>query len=261
VDQKFSSQFVKTFTDLQTEYLVDLQCLPDQRSLLMIDVAGVKLWDMERDVPSVSLLRIPQSEPELTTAATHSSLPFAFLVADDAGRCRILDLRQQAEDLTPSIQVATSAFGKHPAIDGSASISSVVFLRDGSGFVTRSFGDLQKWDLRQTERPVATTDVHWFPNRMEFLVNEDFIKDQFKTAITPSGVVVTGMYSADFMAWDPASDKKTKHRAISARTKVPPPEPGRDFTKRVTCVESHPTKPIVAVVSTAALFLFSGNSS
>jgi hypothetical protein len=66
------------------------------------------------------------------------------------------------------------------------------------------------------------------------------------------------MYSADFLAWDPATARKTNHRAISARTKVPPPEPGRDFTKRVTCVESHPTRTIIAVVSTAALFLFNG---
>jgi serine/threonine-protein phosphatase 2A regulatory subunit B len=206
----------------------------------------------------VSLLRVPQSEPELTTSAVHAALPFAFLVADDAGRCRILDMRQQAEDLTPSIQVATAAFGTKPPVDGSAALSSVAFTRDASGFVCRSFGDLQKWDLRQTDKPLAVTDVHWFPTRMDHLVSEEFIKDQFRTAVTAGGVVVSGMYSADFVSWDPASGKKNKHRALSARTKVPPPEPGRDFTKRVTCVEAHPTKEIIAVVSTAALFLFTG---
>jgi hypothetical protein len=222
----------------------------------MIDVAGIKLWDMERDVPSVSLLRVPQSDPELTTSAVHPALTFAVLVADDAGRCRILDMRQQAEDLTASIQVSTARFATRPPVEGSASVSSVSFTRDAAGFVCRSFGDLQKWDLRQPEKPVAVTDVQWFPTRMEYVVREEFVKDAFKTAVTPAGVVVSGMYSADFLSWDPGSGKKNKHRAVSARTKVPPPEPGRDFTKRVTCAESHPTKPIVAVVSTAALFLF-----
>jgi hypothetical protein len=166
-------------------------------------------------------------------------------------------MRQQAEDLTPSIQVTTAPFATKGGVEGSSSISSVSFTRDAAGFVCRTFGDLQKWDLRQTDKPVAVTDVHWFPNRMDYLVSEEFIKDQFRTAITPGGVVVTGTYSADFVSWDPASGKKNKHRAIGSRTKLPIPEPGKEFTKRVTCVESHPTKSIIAVVSTAALFLFS----
>jgi serine/threonine-protein phosphatase 2A regulatory subunit B len=256
VDAKFTSQCLRTFTDLQTEYLVDLQCLFDQRSLLMVDVASVKLWDMERDISPVSLLRVAQNDPELITSAIHSSLQFAFLVADESGHCRIFDLRQQAEDLTPSVDVDTSRFATRDGVEGSDSVSSVVFTRDGSAFVCRTFGDLQKWDLRQPTQPVAKTDVHWFPNRMEYLVNEDFIKDQFRSAVTPKGRVVSGMYSADFIAWDPATNIKSKHRAISARTKVPPAEPGKDFTKRVTCAEAHPTREIVAVVSTAALFLF-----
>jgi hypothetical protein len=64
------------------------------------------------------------------------------------------------------------------------------------------------------------------------------------------------MYSTDFVSWNPATGKKNKHRAVSAKTKMPPPEPGRDFTKRVTYVEAHSTKEIIAIVSTATLFLF-----
>jgi serine/threonine-protein phosphatase 2A regulatory subunit B len=68
------------------------------------------------------------------------------------------------------------------------------------------------------------------------------------------------MYSADFISWNPDTQVLNRHKAVSARTKVPPPEPGRDFTKRVTCCEAHPTKEIVAVVSTAALFLYTGKN-
>jgi serine/threonine-protein phosphatase 2A regulatory subunit B len=257
VDVKYSAECIHTFADLQSEYLVDLQCLSDQRSLLMVDVAGVKLWDMERDIPAVSLCRVSQQEPEITTSAIHRALPFAFLVGDDIGKCWILDMRQQAEDLTPSIAIQT--IGSLPkTVEGSASVSSLQFL-DGTSFVVRTFGHLQKWDLRMTARPAAQTNVHWFDSRMEFLVHEEFVKDQFRTAVMPSGKVVTGMYSADFLSWDPLTDAKSKHRAVSARTKVPPPEPGRDFTKRVTCCEGHPSKEFVAVVSTAALFVFTAD--
>jgi serine/threonine-protein phosphatase 2A regulatory subunit B len=256
VDEKFTSHCLRTFTDFRSEYLVDLQCLFDQRSILMVDVDGVKLWDIERDISPVSLLRLPQNDPELITSAIHWTLPFAFLIADESGHCRIFDLRQQAEDLTPSVDIDTARFATRDGVGGSESVSSVVFTRDGSGFVCRTFGDLQKWDLRQTSQPVAKTDVHWFPNRMDYLVNEDLIKDPFRSTVTAKGRVVSGMYSADFIAWDPATNIKSKHRAVSTKTKIPPPEPGRDFTKKVTCAEAHPTKEIVAIVSTAALFLF-----
>jgi hypothetical protein len=76
IEQKFTSKFVRTFPELQTEYFVDLQCLLDQRSLLMIEGAGIKLWDIERDIPSVSPLRVSQTNPELTTSAVHSALTF-----------------------------------------------------------------------------------------------------------------------------------------------------------------------------------------
>lgn len=258
IDHKYSAKFVKTFTDQQAEWLVDLQCLPDQKSFLMVDVGGVKLWDIERDVASVALCRIPQSEPGITTSAIHSALPFAFLVADECGSCRILDMRQQAEELTPSIEVRTADFGTHKHVDGSECVSSVAFSPDGSQFVVRTFGDLQQWDLRQTSKPVSVTNIQWFPNQMDWLSDEEFVKDTFRTAMMPSGNVVTGLYSADFVTWKPGDAAVKNYKAVSARTPKPPPEPGRDFTKRVTCAEAHPTKDIVAVVSTAALFLYTG---
>jgi serine/threonine-protein phosphatase 2A regulatory subunit B len=255
VDPKYTYQFKRTFADLQTEYLVDLQCLYDQRSLLMVDVSGVKLWDMERDVPAVSLCRVSPQEPELTTSAIHSTWPSAFLIADELGRCRFLDMRQQTEDLTPSFHVDTAPFTPR-SVAGSAAVSSVSFTAEGNAFVVRTFGHLQKWDARRTDKPMAVTDVHWFDGMMDMLVHEDIIKDRFRSSVTPKGRVVSGLYSADFLTWDPDAGSVATHKAVSARTKAPPPEPGADFTKRVTSCEAHPTKEIVAVVSTGALFIF-----
>ncbi|OHS97079.1 hypothetical protein TRFO_09627 [Tritrichomonas foetus] len=256
IDQKYTYECVKTYTDLQTEYLVDLQCLPDQHSFLMIDVSCVKLWDIERDVASVSLYRVSQSEPEITTSAAHASYSFAFLIGDDAGTCRILDMRQQTEDLTPSIETRTAQYLINNNAEGIEGVSSVQFSSDGSSFVVRTFGDLQMWDLRNTSKPVNRTEVHWFPQQMDFLSNEDYVKDQFRTTITRSGKVVTGQYMANFISWDPSNNQKNHHKAVSPRVQKPPAEPGRDFSKRVTCCEAHPQENIVACVSTAALYLF-----
>ncbi|OHS93601.1 hypothetical protein TRFO_40105 [Tritrichomonas foetus] len=256
-DTKYTSQCVRTFTDIQTEYIVDLQCLSDQHSFLMVDVSCVKLWDIERDVKSVCLCKVSQQEPEITTSAIHNVYPSAFLIGDDYGVCRILDMRQQTEDLTPSIEVDTSLHSsRSQQMEGCDSIGSVVFSPCGNYFAARRFGDVQVWDIRQPSAPAARLDVQWFPGQMEWLVSDDYVKDQFRTAFTPNGKIVTGCYSADFVAWDFKSNKTTKHKAVSQRTPRPPPEPGRDFSKRVTVCESHPNQEIVAVVSTAALFVF-----
>lgn len=257
VDMKYTTECVRTFNDIQTEYIVDLQCLADQRSFLMVDVSCVKLWDMERDVKSVCLCRVSQTEPEITASAVHPQHPHAFLIGDDDGACRILDMRQQAEDLTPSIHVDTSLHAaRNQQMDGCDSVGSCAFSPDGNYFLARRFGDVQVWDLRNPKVPAARLDVQWFPGQMDWLLGEDFVKDVFRTSFTPSGKIVTGCYSADFRSWDWKTGAQTTHKAVSARTPRPPPEPGRDFTKRVTVCEAHPSQEIVAVVSTAALFLF-----
>jgi len=261
IEVKYTTEAVKTFVDINTEYLIDLQTLFDQRSFVMVDVGGVKLWDMERDIPSVSLFKCPQNNVELTSSSVTPHMPTSILIADDQGMARIIDMRQQAEDMTPAATFnIRDNINKSKYIAGCESIGSVAFTKDGQNFVTRTFGECQMWDIRQSLRPVSSLDVQWFPGQMEWLSNDDFTKDQFRTTITTSGRVVTGNYSADFMSWDWKNNEFSKHKAVSARTPRTPPEPGRDFSKRVTVAEAHPKQDIVAVVSTAALFLFNAKT-
>ena len=256
-DFKYTAACLRTFTDIQTEYIVDLQCLSDQHSFLMVDVSCVKLWDLERDVKSICLCKVSQQEPEITTSAVHDLYPSAFMIGDDYGSCRLYDMRQQAEDLAPIFDINTAAHAsKAQQMDGCDSVGSIVFSPCGNFFAVRRFGDCQVWDIRQPSAPAAKLDVHWFPGQMEWLVSDDYVKDQFRTAFMPSGRIVTGCYSADFLSWDWKSGKLNRHKAVSSKTPRPPPEPGRDFSKRVTVCESHPNQEIVAVVSTAALYLF-----
>jgi hypothetical protein len=81
---------------------------------------------------------------------------------------------------------------------------------------------------------------------MNYIVSESFIKDSFRTTFMPNDVIATGNYSADFTLWNWKDDAVTKHRAISPKMTRAPPEPGKDFGKRVTCAEAHPTAPILA---------------
>ena len=254
---KYSTEQVQTYMDLQTEYLIDIQTLTDQRSFAMIDVGCVKLWDMERSCDSVCLFKVPHQQTELTASAVSPALPSAILIADDTGIAHILDMRQQAEDLTPSLQfMVKDHTSPKRYIPGCEYIGATAFSADGVNIVTRTFGEALVWDVRQPSAPVAALDVQWFPGQMEWLSNDEYTKDVFRTAFTAGGRIVTGNYSADFISWDWKTGQTQKHKAISARTPRPPQEPGRDFTKRVTVCEAHPRDEIVAVVSTAALYIF-----
>jgi len=256
-DKKYSAECVKTFTDVQTEYIVDLQTLSDQRSFIMIDVSCVKLWDVERDVPSVSLFRVSQQQPELVASTFSPQQPSTIVVGDDGGLIRLLDLRSAAEDISVAANMdVRRAIPSERCLDGCESIGSLSFSNDGVHFVARTFGEAQIWDIRNSSKPMTSLQTQWFPGQMEWLSSDDYVKDPFRTAITASGKVVTGLYSADFLSWDWKQGRSCRHRAVSARTPRPPPEPGRDFSKRVTCCAAHPTKEIIAIVSTAALFLF-----
>lgn len=256
VDTKISFEYIKSFKDIHSEYLIDLQCLSDQHSFLMVDVCGVSLWDFERDIPNVTLVSTSQNDGDITTSATHSSSPFAFLIADEDGNCEILDMRQQAENLTPSIKVNVSNSLRHRDYDGIQSVSSVVFAPDGNSFFARTFSEIQQWDLRNTNKPISSLEVQWFPKQADYLANEGNTRDQFRTTVTPDGIVLTGQYMANFLAWNPQQNKIAKYKAYNPKTSREPPEPGKDFSKRVTCTEVHPTFNMVACVSTAALYFY-----
>ena len=256
-DTKYTAECIKTFNDVQTEYVVDLQALPDQTSFLMVDVSCIKLWDIERNVPSVSVFHVSQQEPELITSTVSPQHPSTILIGDDGGIIRLLDLRTAAEDINASAKLSVrAAIPSQRRLAGCESIGSIDFSNDGFSIVSRTFGETQIWDIRKTNKPVSTLQTQWFPGQMEWLSNDDSVKDQFKTCFTSTGKVVTGLYSADFLTWDWKNGKTGRHRATSARTPRQPPEPGKDFSKRVTCCAAHPEKEIIAIVSTAALFLF-----
>ena len=256
-ESRYSAECVRTFSDTQVEYIVDLQSMSDQRSFLMVDISCVKLWDIERQVNPVCLCKVSQQDPEITTSGVDPHNSTTFVIGDDFGICKLYDIRQQAEDLSPIFDIDTQTYApSSQQLDGCECVGSIAFSPEGNFFAVRRFGDLQIWDVRNVAAPFAKLEVQWFPNKMNWLVEDDYIKDQFRTTFTAGGKVVTGCYCADFVAFDWKVQKTSRHLAASARMPNMPPELGSDFNKRVTVCEAHPTEEVVAVVSTAALFLF-----
>lgn len=255
---RYFPECLNTFNNLFADTLVNVQCLEDQRSFIAVDETGVTLWDYET-CNNVSLIRTNANNNQNTASATHNSLPFNFLIGDSNGIVKLYDLRQQPEGLTPSLSFNTTNHRtKTDLYNGTQSISYLTIGNDARTFASRTFGDVQLWDFRNINKPLAVTDVQWFPEHMDWVANEGFTRDLFNVSITKDNIVLTGMYSADFISWDPTKNIKYRHRALSSRSPVHPPEPGKDFYKRVTWIESHPTKNIFALAATSALYLFKG---
>lgn len=256
IQEKYNESFVSCYTDQQTEYIVDLKVMQDQRSFAIIDVGCVKIWDMERpDQEGICLYRLPDADNELLCGDVCKQMPSCVITGDDIGAVRLLDMRQQAEDVDPAFicRVRPSINHKFPSCE---SVNSIAFAKDGNSFVVRTFGEAQVWDVRNTTAPISKLEVQWYPNQTQYLIEEEFVKDQFRTTITASGKIITGMYGSDFVSWDPLTKETRKHRAISQRTPPVLPKLAIDFTKRVTVCEAHPKEDIVVAVSTAALYLY-----
>lgn len=257
VETKYTFQPIKTFTDMQTEYLVDLQALPDNNSFILVDIGCVKLWDAERD-QNICIYRHYNQNSDLMTSAVHDSMPSCLLLADDTGFAKILDMRQRTEDLGPSVvfNVRDSLDANH-YIASAESIGSVAFDPSGQYILTRTFCEAHVWDIRNSSSPLSKIDVQWYDDKIDTLERERYTKDhQFKSSFTHSGHLVTGKYRADFITWNWKDGCFNSHKAVSERAIMHPDDGKFDFSKRVTVCEAHPSKDIIAVVSTAALYFF-----
>lgn len=258
--QRYFPECVRTYSNMFSDVLVNVQTMEDQRSFLAVDESGVVMWDYETSA-NVSLIRMnpTESQSQFTASATHKKLPFNFLVGESNGIVKMYDLRQQPEDLSHSICFNTvNHRTKRELYKGTQSISFLTIGNDGRTFASRTFGDVQLWDIRNVNQPVAVTEVQWYPEHMDWVANEGFSRDLFNVSFTKDNIILTGMYSSDFISWDPSKNIKYRHRALSSRSKMRVPEPGKDYSKKVTWIEPHPTKNIFALAATSTLYLFNG---
>lgn len=257
---EYGIELCNIYPDILTEYLIDIHSMCDPTKLLVYDIAAVKMCDIEHSNISYCLYKANQNV-EITAGDFSESNPNYILMADSTGFAKILDSRVSAEDISPSICMNVVAnISPNRYVSGCECISSVVFSKDAEYVVTRTFGELQVWDIRNTDAPVSQIDVHWFPGQMEWLSNDYYTRNVFKTCITNKGIVYSGSYSADFLGWNWKHCEKSSYRAISNKFDVQPPEAGKDFNKRVTVCASHPLREIIAVVSTASLYVYVDNS-
>ncbi|KAH0790349.1 protein phosphatase PP2A regulatory subunit B [Histomonas meleagridis] len=259
--ERYFPTHVKSFNDYSGDFNVEICCLEDQKSFLSIGENNVSLWDFELSKP-VTIVRStpdPNQSVAYTTASVHRSLPFSFLVGDSLGNVKLYDLRQQPEDISPSISISLSTFSTEATVSGTQPISSIIFSRDARTFTVRTFGDLQMWDFRNMNAPIATANVQWYPTQMDWIISEGFINDKFDMAMMPDGSIITGKYSCDFVSWNPINKTKCTHRAQSAKAKKPT-DTRLDFNKKVTAVGAHPTNGVFAVAPNSSLFIFKGKT-
>ena len=246
---KYEAVQMQKFFDIETEFIVSIEALYDQTSFMMVDVGCVKLWDLERDVPAVTSFVMVSSRTELTASAITPELPYSVLLSDDLGVVRLIDMRQQSSNLTPSAAISTREhIDKSSFTEGCQYITAIKFLNDTFHFVSRNFGKAMIYDLRNPSKPEITTDIQSFPGRMEQVVDQGYNRDVFATSVLPTGEIATGRYGNEYVIWD------WKNNTTTTQIAGPKAIDEIDFLKRVSVVEAHPKENVFAVASSAALY-------
>lgn len=247
---KYEAVQVQKFFDIETEFIVSIEALNDQTSFMMIDVGCVKLWDIERAVPAVTSFVMASSQTELTASATTPSLPYSVLLSDDQGVVRVIDMRQQSSNLTPSATINTKdALDKSYFIEGTQYISSLSFLNDGLHFVVRNFGQTLVYDLRNPAQPESIANIQSFPGRMENIIQEEYNKDVFTTTVLKNDAIITGKYGNEYTVWDWRQNQT--HNQIAG----PNPIQEIDFIRKVGVAEAHPKDIVCAIASSSSLYI------
>lgn len=244
----------KVFYDTKNEYILDVLILPDQHSIISVDVGCVKLWDMKRNVDNVCLYHIDETQPELTAASLFpSSSSSCFLLGDENGSCRFYDKRKAVNNLSAEFELHVTNYFTNGGYDGVECISSIVSSRNGQTFFLRTFGQIQQWDHRNLDRPVNSVEVQWYSKMMSDLEEQGYLKDQFGLAVSGDEKVIAGKYGNNFISWDPKKpDCMGQHKAAMNK----PKKDDIDFGHKICSISSHPNQGIFAVGSLTSLFIF-----
>ncbi|OHS93891.1 hypothetical protein TRFO_02453 [Tritrichomonas foetus] len=255
----YNPVLINSYHDLKMTYINDIICSHDQHSFITIDSNSLLLWDTERNIDPLILYSNNFKDPVLTACSipNNHALSFEILIGDDSGMCRMLDMRQQAVKLTPSMYFKTYDFSFQNGVNGCNSISSLAFCQNSYSFVARTFGDLQIWDIRSPHKPLAAKQIQLFDQAtMRELARTNALKDKFQTTMLSDGTVVSGLYTTDFVTWNHVDNELFNHRALSTKMIDVPPKPGRDFNHKVTCAASSNNNSLLSIASSGSLYFY-----
>ena len=251
IEPRYGFSEISSYNNINVEYCLDVQLLPSQDSFFMLDLGGVKLWDLNRQKEPVSLINIKSKEPELTALSNHPFYPFLFFVADDSGMLRSFDMRQQAQNLTPALSF--NAF-EYQTLKDFPQINTLKMYRDGNFLIARSLGDLQIWDIRKNEKPFSHINIQNFQNQNKTIEDSMLVYDVWKSTVSDDDLIYSGKFGNSFVEWDWKNNKINEFFASNPRK--PAKSLKIDFTERVTCCKYHRQSNLLGIASTSSLFCF-----
>lgn len=245
VTEKVVPQLADTFRDLTAYEICGILCLPDQSSFIEVEVSSVKLWNIEyhKEKPFTFF---DDFENEITSAGLDPSKSNVFVFSDSSGEVQLFDM--SSNQIVSSF--STSKFGDPQFAD--LSVTSLTFKPTGDLFVARSFTHLQVWDLRNNIKPLASQEVHHFPERGNYL-HSDSNHDIFGSLFLPSDEIYSGSFGQVFVSWDWKKSILIKHKA-SRRATIS--DSAVDFTKKVSKITVSHNGSILGVASTSSLFFY-----
>jgi WD40 repeat protein len=213
----------------------------DETSFLMAGHNGVTFFDASRPTQGRPIFSLHDTEAELSCMSINSRWPDLSTIGTDDSHLFVIDLRQQPENLTPSVDITVSDSGI---------VSGCKFADNGVNIVVRNFSHILIYDMRKPDAALARFLVQSFPNSEMFLNESGMVNDDFGLAWVDDGRLVTGMYHSEFLVVDVVRGLHSRHKLKVKR------ESSKELDNRCQSIEVHPTQDLLAITARERLYFY-----
>ena len=269
----------RVFSNAHAYHVNSISVNSDGESYMSADDLRINLWNLSISNQSFNVVDIkPENMEELTEVITaaefHPTQCNVLMYSSSRGSVKLGDMRERAlcDAHSKLFEEDEQSGEKSFFSEIIASISDVVFTKDGRYIVSRDYLTLKIWDVKMESRPVKTIHIHeHLRPKLCDLYENDCIFDKFECAVSGDGKqFATGGYHNYFHVYDrtgkndvciEASNAPQK-RGRGARTSKIVTDPDQlDFGKKALNMAWHPQQDTLAVCALNNLFLFSKTTS
>eukprot|EP00768_Dysnectes_brevis_P003548 gnl/Dysnectes_brevis/2527_a3036_1661.p1 GENE.gnl/Dysnectes_brevis/2527_a3036_1661~~gnl/Dysnectes_brevis/2527_a3036_1661.p1 ORF type:complete len:461 (+),score=101.21 gnl/Dysnectes_brevis/2527_a3036_1661:36-1418(+) len=264
-------------------------------TFLAADDLRINMWWLEDHTQAYNVVDLKPAVMTdlcevLTAANHHPSNSSMFAYATSKGVLRIGDLRSRAlcDRHSKAFTAPPDLLQQHYYSDLLTGVSDLQFSQDGKLLVTRDYMNITIWDVAHTKRPLQVIPVHpQIKPMLPRLLDDVTIFDRFGLRIShDSKSIVTGSYSDRFHIYNTTGSgigveatRQIPRRVRRQRPRVPGYSIGAkpvlqqgrpvlenlpadlDTTRKVLHLGFHPTEDVLAVATTANLFLYAAARS
>ena len=229
------------------------------------------LWSFERpDQPYQPVditggKKIEEVEENINFSKMHPTSDSLFMYGTNKGTLKLCDLRIGSCAEANSLNFKSEYAGnKNFLASMLSSYSSADFTKQGKYIVSRDYLSVKLWDVCNNKKPILSVSLNdSFKTKLSEMFENEAIFDKFGVRASPDGnTIVSGSYNNWFHMVDQdglntqyelSYKKATIARQMTSKGQA---SSKIDYMRKVTALDFHPTRNVVAVASLNCFFMY-----